>query len=211
VPVQVQALTFGVSAITGGSNHSCAIVNGAAKCWGFNQYGQLGNGTTTDSLLPVQVQGLSAGVTAIASGGGHHTCALVGGTVRCWGNNDSGQLGNGTTTDSLLPVQVQGLPAGVSALAAGASGTCVIVNGAAQCWGLNSGQVGNGTLTISSRPVQVLGLTSGVTAIVTSSYTSNTACAIVDDAIQCWGNNYYGQLGSGNTTNSWTPVPVVGL
>jgi alpha-tubulin suppressor-like RCC1 family protein len=81
---------------------------GTIQCWGDNGYGELGNGTTTNSPAPAQVSGIS-GATAVAAGG-HHTCVLMsGGTVECWGYNKSGQLGNGTTTDSSVPVQVVGI------------------------------------------------------------------------------------------------------
>ena len=97
-----------MEAIAAGWNHSCAIVNGGAVCWGSNQLGQLGNNSTTDSLVPVQVTGLTASVHSIAVGD-FHTCALVDHAVQCWGWNQSYQLGNNSTANSLVPVQVTGL------------------------------------------------------------------------------------------------------
>jgi alpha-tubulin suppressor-like RCC1 family protein len=100
------SLTAGVTAIAAGYSLTCAVVNGSARCWGFNDFGSLGDGSTTDSSVPVQVKGLTAGVTAV-SPGAWQSCALVGGNVHCWGHNGFGQLGNNTTTNSLVPVQVQ--------------------------------------------------------------------------------------------------------
>jgi len=137
-----------------------------------------------------------------------HTCAIVNDGVQCWGRNDYGQLGNRTKVDSSTPVQAQGIPSGIIAVAVGGIHTCVIANGAAKCWGGNShGELGNGTTTDSLSPVQVLGLTAGVTAIVASSQT----CAIVNGAVKCWGLNDQAQLGDGTTTDRSTPVTVTGL
>lgn len=108
------ALAANAVAVSAGGEHTCAVTDtGAALCWGHNDNGQLGNGTTTDRLVPSRVLGLGSNVAAIAAGV-DHTCALLKtGGVKCWGNNDYGQLGNGTRKNSTTRVDVQGLDSDV--------------------------------------------------------------------------------------------------
>jgi hypothetical protein len=107
-PVQVAGIAGAVN-VSAGWRHTCALLgDGTVRCWGENQNGQLGDGTTTDRTTPVPVSGIT-GATAVTAGWWHHSCALLGdGTVRCWGDNQWGQLGNGTTTDSPSPVTMSG-------------------------------------------------------------------------------------------------------
>ena len=209
--VEVNGLAGRGVALAVGDFHSCAASeNGDVMCWGVNNAGQLGDGTTLDRITPVAVSGLEGGVMALAAGRGH-TCALmVDGGVMCWGANADGQLGDGTTEYKLTPVPVSGLESGVMALAAGSNHTCAAAaNGEALCWGDNwSGQLGDGTRTDRTTPVVVSGLESGVVALAAGYHT----CALTNSGgVFCWGSNWHGQLGDGTFDDRYTPVPVSGL
>jgi alpha-tubulin suppressor-like RCC1 family protein len=222
-PVAVSGLT-GAIALALGGNHTCALLSGGAvDCWGENFYGQLGNGTTTGPVTsmgglpcnptPAPVPNLPQ-ATAVVAGNGH-TCALLADTtVSCWGENSSGQLGNGSAGASVpSPAAVPGLT-GVTALAAGGSHTCALLSaGTVQCWGGGgNGQLGNGAMSDSATPVTVSTLT-GVTAISSSSaLQGDTTCALLGGGtVSCWGLNNGYQLGNGTTTNAPSPQAVPGV
>ncbi len=149
-PVQVPGLSGAVALAAGGDSpptpygHTCAVVSGGdVWCWGFNGWGQLGDGAIplTQSTTPVRVVGLTAAATAVAAGGRHSCALLSGGGAMCWGADDFGQLGDGSGGMQQTPVPVSSL-AGATFLAAGLSHTCAATGGGLLCWGLNtSGQV----------------------------------------------------------------------
>lgn len=161
-PVYVVTLSSGIVAITAGKDHTCALTRGGElTCWGPNSYGQLGDGTSQTRLTPVKVAGLNSEVKTVVAGG-NHTCALVGaGSLKCWGNNGYGALGDGTITQRLVPVDGLGQTAGVAAVAVGSSHICVVPSsGAVRCSGLNNhGQLGNDSTDNNNKtPVAVVGL-----------------------------------------------------
>lgn len=210
-PVTVQGLT-NVAAIAAGREHTCALTSaGAVWCWGRNDDGQLGNAASTNSAAPVQVSGLDKSALAIAAGGAH-TCARDNKSiVKCWGRNDHGQLGNGTTAASKVPVKVGG---SFATIATGANHTCGTANdGGLSCWGANDkGQLGDGTTTDRNVPTPVSGQSSGgfgspPSYLGVASLGADFTCA---QPTSCFGNNASHQLGNGTTTNSSVPVNAVG-
>jgi alpha-tubulin suppressor-like RCC1 family protein len=210
-PVAVSGSATGIAAVVAGSAHSCSLgVGGGVKCWGANANGQLGDTTTNQRSTPATVFGLSSGVRALASGD-NHVCALTNaGGVKCWGQNTTGQLGDGTTTDRTAPVSVTGLTSGVIAIEAGASHTCALTtSNGVKCWGWNGfGQIGDNSMTERDTPVDVVGLSSGVSAIAVGQYHS---CALAGGGVKCWGWNSFGQLGDNSINQRLTPVQVSGL
>jgi alpha-tubulin suppressor-like RCC1 family protein len=225
-PTQTSSLGTGRTAvaISSGYYHTCAILDdGSVSCWGYNYYGELGDGTTINRTVPTQTSSLGTGRTAVAlSSGGYHTCAILDdGSVSCWGWNRDGQLGDGTTTDRNTPTQTSSLGTNRTAVAISSGGfhTCAILDDASvSCWGVNAyGILGDGTITDRTTPTQTSSLGTGRTAVAISSAGSYT-CAILDDgSVSCWGSNYYGQLGDGtggdytNDYNRNTPTQTSSL
>ncbi len=204
--MRVVGLT-GATEVAAGFVHTCAVVSdGTARCWGANDKGQLGDGTTTASVQPVVVAGL-ANVVQI-SAGAQHSCALLGdGSARCWGYNLQGQLGNGSTTDSRMPspVSSQGR---FAALAAGNIHTCAIVDDPAHdvvCWGDNMyGQLGAGQAGTrgSPQPISVVGI-SNVRSLAAGDV--HTCAVLFDGSALCWGDNI------GASTSSYTVILSSGV
>ncbi|KOG07791.1 MULTISPECIES: RCC1 domain-containing protein [Streptomyces] len=189
------------------------------RAWGLNNAGQLGNGSTLDQRTPAPVRGLARNdVRELAAGGASSNrpfavAVLQDGTVRSWGGNDSGQLGDGTTTERGFPGSVAGLD-GVSDVAAGHRHALAVRKGRVLAWGYNAhGQLGNGSTAQSTdppitRPVAVQSL-DRVKDIASG---CDHAVALREDGtVWTWGANQSGQLGIGSTTSQNTPKRVAGL
>jgi alpha-tubulin suppressor-like RCC1 family protein len=193
--------------IAAGQDHTCAVrAAGGVVCWGKNGFGQAGSGTSTVTT-PTPMPGLT-GVAAIrVASGTRHTCVVTeSGSAWCWGANDAGQLGNGTTAVSGTPSLVTGL-AGVAELAGGLAHTCALItSGGAACWGYNLwGQLGDGT---------VLGRQVATAVADSATFTSlaagwqHTCAGTVSGGVRCWGYNQRGQLGNGSSGTDPVPSPV---
>ncbi len=157
-PVQVTGLTSGVVQIANGEDSACALKSdGTVVCWGNNSRGQLGNNSTTTSNVPVNVS-IGSDRYVQLKGGNQFNCGLLTtGGVKCWGDNDAGQLGDGTLVQKNVPTQVVGLTSGVAVIGGGLQTPCAILHdGRIMCWGSNgSGQVGNGNTTNQTSPTFV--------------------------------------------------------
>ena len=208
-------LTF--IAVSAGNTYACGVTTAnVAYCWGYNGQGQLGVGTTTGPELCASNNHCSASPVAVSgsltfasiSAAVFHTCAVTtAGKAYCWGNNDNGQLGDGTINPTTTPVAVSG-GLTFSGVRVGTEHTCGLTRaGKAYCWGANqSGQLGNGDTTHSTTPVPV----SGGLAFATLDVGVGTTCAVTRaNVAYCWGSNSYGQLGNGITLDSSVPVVVV--
>jgi alpha-tubulin suppressor-like RCC1 family protein len=222
-PIKVTGLSSGVSAITAGAYHTCALVTGSIYCWGAHDVGQLGNNVAINaSANPTPQQVKFSTDTALThiqniAAGQNHTCAFSSGSVYCWGSNSSGQLGldPSSVSNSIYPHPVTFDPSvveeGIRALAGGAEHSCILTSGTLYCWGDNGfGQLGNSATIDTYNPVQViddstsLGIV-GASSIALGAYHS---CTIADGVPKCWGKNLDAQLGDGTTTDSSVAINV---
>jgi alpha-tubulin suppressor-like RCC1 family protein len=216
-PALVRGLTGAVQ-ISASGDHACAVVaSGSVECWGSDPYGQLGD--VADR--PMLISGI-AGATAVAAGGGAipdkiaendsaYTCAIVGsGQVWCWGDDRAGQLGDGTTTISATPVRVSGVE-GATQLTAGVQHACALSAGGIECWGDDrAGELGDGSASAHSTAVPVIGLSGAEGVAAGGNFGSAHTCAVLERfAVECWGNNRFGQLGDGTTMRRSRPTRVL--
>ena len=216
----------GIISVSAGFFHSLGLKSdGTVWAWGRNNFGELGDNTTTDRWTPVQVLGPSGagtltGVIAISAKGYHSLALKSDGTVWAWGDNRFGQVGNNTTTQSNAPVQVvgpggTGTLSGIVAIAAGDIHSLALKSdGTLWAWGVNQwGELGDNTTTNRSAPVQVLdsGGTGALSNVVAISANAAHSLALKSDGtVWSWGYNFYGQLGNNTTTNSSIPLQVLG-
>jgi alpha-tubulin suppressor-like RCC1 family protein len=233
VPIRMSGLPPGIRQISGNFRHICALsVDGAVLCWGDNRLGQLANGSTDESWTAVPIAGLQSGVMAISASYGHSCAQRYDGRAFCWGDNEFGQLGDGTVEPRLAPVEVQGLGNSVVSIAAGGAQTCALLtSGELKCWGRNNvGQLGLGFVDGLPHPQPTLvrglagpvlsvamsigghpnfdpkGVDSGDEPVDDDEYALGHSCVVLEHGrVQCWGANLYGQLGDGSFTRSPAP------
>ena len=208
-PVTVLNITS-ATAIAGGAIHTAVLLaDGTVRTFGSNGTGQLGVNDTTDRYTPVQVFGISSSATAVACGSNFTVVLLANGTVRTFGLNTSGQLGVGDATQRNTPVGVLNITS-ASAIACGTRHTIVLLaDGTVRTFGHNTeGQLGVNDTTSRLTPVQVFGISSSATAI--SGNYGHSAVLLADGTVRTFGSNAVGNLGTNDTTNRSTPVPVFG-
>lgn len=187
--------------VTGAGYGTCALLaDNTVWCWGDQQYGKLGNGSSGwgNQSTPVQVNSITDAIQI--SGGYDHRCALLnGGGVKCWGRNDGGQLGTGSSNShSANPVDVINVVNAIK-ISLGRDRACALISGGTiKCWG---GGVG-------ATPQAVAGIS---TAVDVSSGESHSCAVLANGTVRCWGSGSWGELGNGSNSSSATPVAVTGI
>ena len=201
------------AAVSAGGSHTCALTTtGDAYCWGSDIVGQLGDGDTAQELHPVPVAG-SIHFARVMAGQLIHTCGVAADSLDyCWGSNQYGQLGDSIKIQWHTPSPVRA-PDGVHlhGLSVGSSHTCAIGDAdAAYCWGYDGlGQLGDGDGTFADQSVPTA-VSGGLTWATVSAGTYHTCGITTGGAAYCWGQNFFAELGTGDSTGSITPVAVSG-
>jgi len=203
----------GQGAAAMGLRFTLLAMHGRVFAWGHDASGELGDGSTTARPLPVAVTAVPAGAVAVAAGKSHGLALMADGTVFGWGHNRSGELGDGTKIDRLLPVRIKGLH-DVRGLAAGDGFSLALeADGTVLAWGNNkSGQLGDGNAPMDHAAAAVvhgLGPSSGVVEIAAGSSFGMVRKA--DGSVWEWGNGTSGQLGDGKNDKQSAPTVVKGL
>jgi len=215
-PVAVDVVPSSIANIDNGGWHTCAVLNnGSVACWGFNDEQQVGSYRPGSDPSATFIQGYdTARPASVVRSGVLHTCAVdTSGDIGCWGRGTEGQLGNGGTSQSRIPVNVS-LPAGAKAvdIALGYTHTCALLtNGSVMCWGSGQyGQLGAGWATTSSTtPTYTSTLGSSARTGVAISANYYHTCVLLDDgSMVCWGHNGWGGLGTGSFTDMYVPTYV---
>lgn len=192
----VQVLDGAVSSLSMSGTNTCAVLkDGTLWCWGANQAAEVGDGTRTERRTPVKVTSLGTAVASVSAGGSATCAVLTDGTLWCWGANGAGELGDGTTTLRLTPVQVTSLGNSVASVSTYGTTCAVLTDGTLWCWGRNTfGEVGDGTTTRRLLPVQVTGFPASLVNKVSSvSVGDENVCAVMSDGtLWCWGNSIAG-------------------
>jgi alpha-tubulin suppressor-like RCC1 family protein len=209
--ISVTGVPTTISSFSLGFEYTCAITtDNNPYCWGYNGYGQLGDGTTINRLSPVAVQGLPASSANFLIARYTHSCSIMNnGDLYCWGNNEYGQLGDGTTVNKLSATYINGVSNAID-VTTGYFHTCALTSdGTLYCWGLNNfGQFGDGTTNPSLTPVEIGNYP---TAASLGSGGYHTCMVFNDGSISCWGRNLDGELGDGTTNNAYSPISISGI
>ncbi|MNJ99768.1 Regulator of chromosome condensation (RCC1) repeat protein [compost metagenome] len=199
-----------INVLSAGGFSTCAVttvnLNSRVYCWGFNNRGQLGDGTLVNKFVPTVVPAITS-LAEYVSVGDTTTCAVVSGAAKCWGANTNGMLGNGNATNSSVPVNVTSFTSGVSRVEVGGTSTCGIKSSSPYCWGTGTyGALGTGNTTSRNVPTAIVGHYS-----LSMSVGFGSACMIdFSGDGKCWGINRGGNLGNNTTSgDQWSPVAVV--
>jgi alpha-tubulin suppressor-like RCC1 family protein len=227
VPIPVPGLQGVVAIAANGAYNLALLSNGTVEAWGFDRFGQLGDGIGAQAgceciSRPAPVPGVT-GAVAISAGGGEASALLANGTVKDWGFNAGGGLGNGTVTPEapgscscLSPVSVSGIAGAKAVVAGGFHGTATLASGSLQAWGFNGdGELGNGTFSLPPNncecipnPAPVLNI-SAPQAIAAGE--EHSLALLPNGSVEAWGHNSSGQLGDGTKASRNLPTPASGL